>query len=134
MVSLLCWLIKSCFIDLRKNQLVVQRTGQHCAMVDCYRVCLLPQLTVVAVLGKVVFSSMCAIVWWGRDAKFRVMMMMMLFFSPFLPVISVSGRFHFPHHDSRSLHYLSQATDPPDSVQMLQSHFEAWKVRKLANS
>ena len=73
---------------------------------------------------------MYAIVWWGRDAKFRVMIMMLFF--PFL--ISVSGRFHFPHHDSRSLHYLSQATDPPDSVQMLQSHFEAWKVRKLTNS
>lgn len=52
------------------------------------------------------------------------------FLSIALPLLSSPlGKFHFPHHDSRSLHYLSQASDPPDSVQMLQNHFEAWKVR-----
>ena len=133
MVSLLCWLIKSCLIDLRKNQLVVQRTGQHCAMNGCYRVCLLPQPTVVALLGKVVFSFHVCNSVVGKGCQIQGNDHDVVFF-PFLPLISVSGRFHFPHHDSRSLHYLSQATDPPDSVQMLQSHFEAWKVRKLTNS
>ncbi|XP_019849259.1 PREDICTED: unconventional myosin-IXa-like [Amphimedon queenslandica] len=37
------------------------------------------------------------------------------------------SKFHFHHVDSRSLHYLSQAADPPDSPQQLQNHFEAWK-------
>ena len=52
-----------------------------------------------------------------------------LLISPFsVSSLFMIGKFHFHHVDSRSLHYLSQAADPPDSPQQLQNHFEAWKV------
>jgi hypothetical protein len=40
----------------------------------------------------------------------------------------LSGKYFVSYHDLRTLHYLSQGTEPRESPQQLQSHFEAWKV------
>ena len=37
------------------------------------------------------------------------------------------AKFQCSDHDHRTLHYLSQGTEPRESTQQLQSHFEAWK-------
>lgn len=37
------------------------------------------------------------------------------------------GKYFVSYHDLRTLHYLSQGTEPRESPQQLQSHFEAWK-------
>ena len=47
------------------------------------------------------------------------------------PPSLTTDKFMLNYHDVRTLHYLSQGTEPKESVPQLQSHFEAWKVRRL---